>query len=215
MKLQKFNEYLNLPIAGLYHEIDRATQISTGKYESFNRNEINLIKNALPQYEYTNRREDGIESPIGVIWLLDKRAGIESGRFPEVIVVRKIKDGWFEISQESSFCSKIYRCDQIDGLLECIKNNFNQPPMISSLKRGDTVTIKNENDIKLLRIPSYQNLSDEDKMGISEFFGKTAKIVNYIYRLNSGISKIGSDNYFDYILDIDNGDYWWNEDYFE
>jgi len=207
MKIQKFNEYLNLPTTGLYHEIDSITYISTGKYEPFNRNEIRLIKNALPEYEYTNHREDGGEIPIGVIWFLDRRDGIEEGRFPEIIVVRKIKDEWFEISQESSYHAKIYRCDQIEGLLECIKNNFNTPPMLSSLKRGDTVTIKS--DIKSVRIPgrfcSYENLSDDEKEDISRYFGSTAKIVNYICR----------GDYFDYILDIDNGDYWWTEDYFE
>lgn len=211
MKVQKFNEYFS----NLYHEIDRVTHLATDKYESFNRNEINLIKSALPQYEYTNRRENGTEIPNGIIWFLDKRDGIEFGRFPEVITIRKIEDDWFEISQESSWYAKKYRCDQIDGLIQCISKNFNDPPMISSLKKGDIVTIKKESDIKSLRIPSYQNLSYDERVDISKYFGQTAKIVNYIYRSNDGTAKMGSDNYFDYIIDIDNGDYWWTEDYFE
>jgi len=209
MKIRKFNEYLNLPMADLYHEINRVTQTSTGLYEPFSGNEIRILKKALPEYEYSNSNFSG------VIWFLDKREGIESGRFPEAITIRKIRDEWFEISQ-GSCDSKIYKCDQIEGLLQCINRNFNNPPMLSSLKRGDVVNIKSEYDIKSLRIPSYQNLSYEDRDNISKYFGQTARIVNYTYRpFNNGTAKIGSDSYFDYIIDIDNGDFWWTEDYFE
>ena len=97
-------------------------------------------------------------------------------------------------------------------------SNIKSWEKFSVYKVGDTVKIKNDlssiigTDYFDAKHPLYKIQEDNSKM--NDFLGKEAKIVYVVD--GSDKSNERFDNKFSrYMIDLDNGDYWWIDECFE
>jgi len=111
--IKKFNEYNNND----YYEEIKGTEIYD-KYVSIDDNDINFLKNKFPNIDFIKSMY-ATSNYRGVVWIIKfNYHGFE-------IIIRKVEDDYYILSSglyDFLPSPPTYKCDQIDGLVKCIRD---------------------------------------------------------------------------------------------
>jgi len=109
--LKKFNESSNYELSSQHDK-----EIFYKKYNSldFNKNEINEIKAIMANFNF-------FEHNLTKCFLFTRE--IKNSSEKSEIYITKYEDYWFYLSYYKNYNSNaiVYKCDQLNGLIECLK----------------------------------------------------------------------------------------------